>query len=150
MSHFHALKIAAVDRLTPNAVALTFDIPENLKEDYSFKAGQYITLKFSLDGKELRRAYSISSPPSSGKLTVGIKKMEGGTFSVFANEQLKAGDEIEVMVPEGRFIFDASSPKKIAAFAAGSGITPIMSIAQTVLESNTESNFVLVFGSLVF
>ena len=91
MSHFHALKIAAVDRLTPNAVALTFDIPENLKEDYSFKAGQYITLKFSLDGKELRRAYSISSPPSSGKLTVGIKKMEGGTFSVYANEQLKAG-----------------------------------------------------------
>jgi len=147
MSHFHALKIAAVDRLTPNAVALTFDIPENLKEDYSFKAGQYITLKFTLDGKELRRAYSISSPPSSGKLTVGIKKMEGGTFSVYANEQLKAGDTIEVMFPEGRFIFDETSPKKIAAFAAGSGITPIMSIAQTVLESNTESTFVLVFGN---
>ncbi|MDF0714755.1 ferredoxin--NADP reductase [Muricauda sp. 334s03] len=147
MSHFHALKIAAVDRLTPNAVALTFDIPEDLKEDYSFKAGQYITLKHNLNGKELRRAYSISSPPSSGKLTVGIKKMEGGTFSVYANEELKAGDTMDVMLPEGRFVFDETSPQKIAAFAAGSGITPIMSIAQTVLESNADSTFVLVFGN---
>ena len=147
MSHFHALQITAVDRLTPNAVALTFNIPEDLKEDYSFKAGQYITLKHTLNGKELRRAYSISSPPSSGKLTVGIKKMEGGTFSVYANEELKAGDTIDVMFPEGRFVFDETSPKKIAAFAAGSGITPIMSIAQTVLESHPESTFVLVFGN---
>ena len=147
MSHFHALKIAAVDQLTPNAVALTFDIPEDLKEDYSFKAGQYITLKRTLDGKELRRAYSISSPPSSGKLTVGIKKMEGGTFSVYANEHLRAGDTIDVMLPEGRFIFDETSPQKIAAFAAGSGITPIMSIAQTVLESHPDNTFVLVFGN---
>lgn len=147
MSDFHALKIAAVDRLTSNAVALTFDIPENLKEAYSFKAGQYITLKHKVDGKELRRAYSISSPPSSGKLTVGIKKMEGGTFSVYANENLKAGDSIEVMLPEGRFVFEATSPQKIVAFAAGSGITPIMSIAQTVLENNPENMFVLVFGN---
>jgi ring-1,2-phenylacetyl-CoA epoxidase subunit PaaE len=147
MSHFHALQITAVDRLTPNAVALTFNIPEDLKEDYSFKAGQYITLKHTLNGKELRRAYSISSPPSSGKLTVGIKKMEGGTFSVYANKELKAGDTIDVMFPEGRFVFDETSPKKIAAFAAGSGITPIMSIAQTVLESHPESTFVLVFGN---
>lgn len=147
MSHFHALQITAVDRLTRNAVALTFDIPEDLKEDYSFKAGQYITLKHNLNGKELRRAYSISSPPSSGKLTVGIKKMEGGTFSVYANEELKAGDTIDVMFPEGRFVFDETSPKKIAAFAAGSGITPIMSIAQTVLESHPESTFILVFGN---
>lgn len=147
MSHFRALQITAVDRLTPNAVALTFNIPEDLKEDYSFKAGQYITLKHTLDGKELRRAYSISSPPSSGKLTVGIKKMKGGTFSVYANEELKAGDTIDVMFPEGRFVFDETSPQKIAAFAAGSGITPIMSIAQTVLESHPESTFVLAFGN---
>lgn len=147
MSHFHALTIAAVDQLTPNAVALTFDVPENLKEAYSFKAGQYITLKHTLNGQELRRAYSISTPPSSGKLTVGIKKMEGGTFSVYANENVKAGDTIEVMLPEGRFVFDETSPKKIAAFAAGSGITPIMSIAQTVLGNNPENTFVLVFGN---
>lgn len=147
MSESHALKIASVDQLTPNAVALTFDIPENLKDTYSFKAGQYITLKHTLNDKELRRAYSISSPPSSGKITVGIKKVEDGTFSVYANESLKAGDTLEVMPPEGRFVFEGTAPKKIAAFAAGSGITPIMSIAQTVLESNPESTFVLVFGN---
>ncbi|WP_421804557.1 2Fe-2S iron-sulfur cluster-binding protein [Flagellimonas sp.] len=147
MSQFHALQITAVDQLTPNAVALTFDIPEPLKEAFTFKAGQYITLKHEVNGKELRRAYSISSAPSSGKLTVGIKKMEGGTFSVYANEQLKAGDTLEVMVPEGRFVFDSQDPQTIAAFAAGSGITPIMSIAQTVLESHPDNRFVLVFGN---
>lgn len=147
MSQFHALQITAVDQLTPNAVALTFDIPEHLKEAFTFKAGQYITLKHEVNGKELRRAYSISSAPSSGKLTVGIKKMEGGTFSVYANEQLKAGDTLEVMVPEGRFVFDSHDPQTIAAFAAGSGITPIMSIAQTVLESHPDNRFVLVFGN---
>ncbi|MCA0958618.1 ferredoxin--NADP reductase [Muricauda ruestringensis] len=147
MSASHALKIAAVDQLTPNAVALTFNIPENLTNAFAFKAGQYITIKHEIDGKELRRAYSISSPPSSGKLTVGIKKVENGTFSVFANEHIKVGDTFEIMPPEGRFIFEDDSPKNIAAFAAGSGITPIMSIAQTVLESNPENVFVLVFGN---
>ncbi|WP_090293652.1 ferredoxin--NADP reductase [Flagellimonas zhangzhouensis] len=147
MSDFHALKIAAVDQLTPNSVALTFEIPVNLTSTFSFTAGQYITLKHEVDGKELRRAYSISSPPSSGKLTVGIKKMEGGTFSVYANEKLKTGDIIEVMPPQGRFVYKPSKRSKIAAFAAGSGITPIMSIAQTVLESHRKNIFVLVFGN---
>jgi ring-1,2-phenylacetyl-CoA epoxidase subunit PaaE len=148
MSDSHALKISAVDRLTPNAVALTFDVPNEFADTYKFKAGQYITIKHPLNGNELRRAYSISSAPSSGQLTVGIKKMPGGTFSVFANENLKAGDVLEVMRPEGRFVFDKTSDKKsVAAFAAGSGITPIMSIAETVLESNPENTFVLVFGN---
>ena len=148
MSEFHALKISAVDRLTPNAVALTFEVPENLKNTFAFKAGQYITLKHQLDGQELRRAYSISSPPSSGKLTVGIKKMPKGSFSVHANENIKVGDVLEVMPPEGRFVFEQNGgPKNIVAFAAGSGITPIMSIAQTVLESNSDNTFVLVFGN---
>ncbi|MER3375845.1 MAG: ferredoxin--NADP reductase [Allomuricauda sp.] len=148
MSDSHALKISAVDRLTPNAVALTFEVPQELKDTYTFKAGQYITIKYPLNGKELRRAYSISSAPSSGKLTVGIKKMPDGTFSVFANENLKAGDVLEVMRPEGRFVFEPSSGKKsVAAFAAGSGITPIMSIAEAVLESHPENTFVLVFGN---
>lgn len=147
MSDFHALKIASVEQLTPNAVALTFDIPENLKPVFAFKAGQYITLKHQVNGQELRRAYSISSPPSSGKLTVGIKKMPDGTFSVYANEQLSAGDVLDVMPPEGRFVFEAAGPKNIAAFAAGSGITPIMSIAQTALESHSENTVVLVFGN---
>lgn len=148
MSDSHALQITAVEPLTPNAVALTFEVPENLKNIYSFEAGQYITIKHHLNGQELRRAYSISSAPSSGKLTVGIKKVPDGTFSVYANESLNVGDVLEVMPPEGRFIFKKSSkPQNVAAFAAGSGITPIMSIAQTVLESHPENIFVLVFGN---
>lgn len=148
MSDSHALQITAVDALTPNAVALTFEVPENLKDVYAYEAGQYITIKHQLNGKELRRAYSISSAPSSGKLTVGIKKMPEGTFSVYANESLKAGDVLDVLPPDGRFVFHKDTqPKNVAAFAAGSGITPIMSIAQTVLESHPENIFVLVFGN---
>nr|WP_298792895.1 ferredoxin--NADP reductase [uncultured Allomuricauda sp.] len=148
MSDFHSLKIATVDALTPNAVALTFEIPDTLKNNFVFTAGQYITLKHEVNGEEVRRAYSISSAPSSGKITVGIKKIPDGTFSVYANESLKAGDEIQVMQPEGRFVFEQDSKaKNITAFAAGSGITPIMSIAQTVLEGHADSTFVLVFGN---
>ncbi len=148
MSDSHTLQITAVEPLTPNSVALTFKVPENLKDIYTFEAGQYITIKHQLNGQELRRAYSISSAPSSGELTVGIKKMPEGTFSVYANESLKVGDVLEVMPPEGRFIFESGPrAKKVAAFAAGSGITPIMSIAQTVLESHPENIFVLVFGN---
>ncbi|MDT0606218.1 ferredoxin--NADP reductase [Croceitalea rosinachiae] len=148
MSDFHALTISAVDKLTPNSVALTFGIPKELAATFSFTAGQYITVKHTVNGEKVRRAYSISSAPSSGKLTVGIKKVPGGTFSVYANESIKAGDVLEVMQPEGRFIFEKDGASKtIAAFAAGSGITPIMSIAETVLENNEQSKFVLVFGN---
>ncbi|MEM9364238.1 MAG: ferredoxin--NADP reductase [Bacteroidota bacterium] len=148
MSDFHGLKISDVQALTPSSVALTFDIPDNLQDTFSFSAGQYITLKHHLNGEELRRAYSISSAPSSGKLTVGIKKVPNGTFSVYANESIAVGDVFEVMPPEGRFVFEvANTPKNVAAFAAGSGITPIVSIAQTVLESHPENIFVLVFGN---
>ncbi len=148
MSDFHALKITAVDSLTPNAVTLTFDIPEHLKNTFAYTAGQYITIKHTVNGEELRRAYSISSAPSSGKITVGIKKVPNGTFSVYANESIKTGDVLEVMPPEGRFVFESpSEAKNVAAFAAGSGITPIMSIVQTVLESHSENTFVLVFGN---
>ncbi|SNY95049.1 ferredoxin--NADP reductase [Flagellimonas pacifica] len=148
MSDFHALKISSVDALTPNAVALTFEIPDSLKATFAFTAGQYITLKHKVNGQEVRRAYSISSAPSSGEITVGIKKVPNGTFSVYANETIKSGDVIEVKPPEGRFVFKKdSASKNIAAFAAGSGITPIMSIAQTILESNPVNTFVLVFGN---
>ena len=148
MSDFHKLTVASVNSLTPNSVALTFTIPENLKDIFSFTAGQYITIKHTIDGDEVRRAYSISSAPSSGNLTVGIKKVEDGTFSVYANEKIQSGDILEVMPPEGRFIFEANgSIQHIAAFAAGSGITPIMSIAQTVLEANDTNTFVLVYGN---
>lgn len=148
MSDFHALTVSAIDQLTPNAVALTFAIPENSKEAFVFSAGQYITLKHNINGEEVRRAYSISSAPSSENLTVGIKKVPNGIFSTYANDILKAGDSLEVMPPDGRFLFEKDGNEKtIAAFAAGSGITPIMSIAQTVLESDEKNRFVLVLGN---
>src|SRR5690606_3052514 len=147
MSDFHALKIAAVERLTPSSVALTLEIPDSLKTTFQFKAGQYITIKHQENGQELRRSYSISCAPSSGRLTVGIKKMPNGTSPTPANENLRAGDLLEVFPPEGRFVFEGQGPQHIAAFAAGSGITPIMSIAQTVLEGHPQSSFVLVFGN---
>lgn len=148
MSDFYKLSLASVDPLTPNAVALTFAIPDSLKTIFSFEAGQYITLKHEVNGQEVRRAYSISSAPSSGILTVGIKKVEGGIFSVYANDKIKKGDTLEVMPPDGRFVFKKNEGQKtVAAFAAGSGITPIMSIAQTVLEANDTNKFVLVYGN---
>ncbi len=148
MSDFHKLTVAAVDTLTPNSVAITFDIAANLKNTFSYSPGQYITIKHTINNDEVRRAYSISSAPSSGKLTVGIKKVEGGTFSVYANSKIKVGDVLEVMPPEGRFTFEPNQKiQNIAAFAAGSGITPIISIAQTVLESNASNTFVLVYGN---
>ncbi len=129
-------------------MAISFDIPKDLLQTFTFVAGQYITIKKEIKGNELRRAYSISSSPKSTALTIGVKKVDGGGFSGYANSELKVGDVLEVMPPEGRFVFAASeAPKNIAAFAAGSGITPIMSIARTVLDSNPKNKFLLVYGN---
>jgi len=148
MSDFHSLRVSSVQQLTLNAVAISFSIPENLKDAFSFSAGQYVTISKEINGVELRRAYSISSMPASGKITVGIKKVTDGVFSVYANEIIKTGDILEVMEPEGRFVFEpTNSAKHIGAFAAGSGITPIMSIAETVLKGHLNSTFVLVYGN---
>ncbi|MEL6483254.1 MAG: ferredoxin--NADP reductase [Bacteroidota bacterium] len=148
MSDFHPLTISSKKQLTPNSVALTFDVPSTLKDTFSYTAGQYITLKQDINGEEVRRAYSLSSAPSSGEMTIGVKKVVNGTFSVYANDVLNANDTIEVMPPEGRFVYESNgSAQNIMAFAAGSGITPIMAIAKTVLESHPENTFVLVYGN---
>lgn len=149
MSQFHSLIIKSIERVTDKSVAITFDIPEGLKEKFSFKAGQYITLKTTIDGKEVRRDYSICSSKNSGQLTVAVKAVENGTFSIYANEKLKTGDTIDVAEPNGRFVFEANASKTrtIAAFAAGSGITPILSITKTLLEDEPFSNFILVYGN---
>ena len=148
MSQFFALKVKQIERLTPNAVAISFEIPEALKGDFEFKAGQYITIRHQLDGEEVRRAYSISSSVDNEVITIGVKKVEGGTFSVFANDVLKEGDALEVMPPEGRFLYQpADKVDHVAAFAAGSGITPIMSIIQSVLDANENNTMVLVYGN---
>lgn len=149
MSQFHKLKIASVEKVTDKSVAITFSIPEHLNNNFLFKAGQYITLKLTINGEDVRRDYSICSSKNSGALTVAVKAVEGGTFSVYANEKLSAGDTIEVAEPNGRFVFEDNEAKTrtIAAFAAGSGITPILSIAKTLLEEEPFSNFVLVYGN---
>lgn len=147
MAQFHFLNIKSILRQTDKAVSITFEVPTALKAVFAFTAGQYITLKTVIGGKEVRRDYSLSSSPQSESLTVTVKEIENGVFSSYANTQLKAGDTLEVGAPNGRFIYDpkTDTSKTIVAFAAGSGITPIMSIARTVLE--TDSSFVLVYGN---
>jgi len=149
MNDFHSLSISEVKKETKNSVSITFEVPETLKEIFLFKAGQYITIKHTLEGSEVRRAYSLCSSPSSKVLKVGVKKVKKGCFSVYANEQLKVGDVLEVMPPEGNFVFEPndSLQKKYAAFVAGSGITPVLSIIKDVLEREANSTFVLVYGN---
>lgn len=150
MSKFFPLKIKNIIRETEQAVSLEFEIPQELKTEFSFKAGQYITVKTNIEGKEVRRAYSICTPPSDETFKVTVKEVEGGTFSVIANNKLKAGDVLEVHPPEGKFVFEPvqdGHPHTYAAFAAGSGITPVLSIIKSVLLQEKHSRFVLVYGN---
>lgn len=150
MSNFSPLKIKEVIRETPQAVSLAFEIPANLTSDFSFKAGQYITVKTEMDGQEIRRAYSLCSAPHEEDFKVTVKEVQGGKFSVLANNKLKAGDILEVHPPEGRFTFEPSEDhdgRTYAAFAAGSGITPVLSILKSVLQSEPKSRFILVYGN---
>jgi ring-1,2-phenylacetyl-CoA epoxidase subunit PaaE len=149
MSTFYKLQIKEVTQETPSAISVAFTIPSELKSAYQFIAGQYVTIKLTLDGEEIRRAYSICSSPNNDGLRISIKSVKNGLFSKFANDNLKAGDFLEVGQPEGRFTFEPNvdRQKNYAGFAAGSGITPIMSIIQSVLESEPKSSFVLVYGN---
>lgn len=148
MADFHSLTIQDINRETTAAVSITFGVPQNLQETFTFKAGQYITLKKNIDGKEVRRAYSLCSTPASGLLKVAVKEVDGGTFSVLANNKLTVGESLEVHPPEGRFVYEPFGEKAdYAAFAAGSGITPVMSILKTVLEEEPLSRFLLVYGN---
>jgi ring-1,2-phenylacetyl-CoA epoxidase subunit PaaE len=149
MSSFYKLQIKEVIHETPHAVSIAFAVPSELKPAYQFIAGQYINLRLTLDGQEVRRAYSLCSSPNSGELRIAIKSIKNGVFSSFANDHLKLGDIIEVGQPEGRFTFEPNPErqKNYAAFVAGSGITPVMSILKSVLESEPNSTFVLVYGN---
>lgn len=149
MSDFHTLTIKNIIRETPKAVAIEFDIPDHLADTFSFIAGQYITIKTEIDGKEIRRAYSICSSPQSNSLKVAVKEVDGGTFSAIANTKLKVNDMLQVHIPEGKFILSPNpdTQNTYGAFAAGSGITPVMSILKTVLEQEPKSSFVLVYSN---
>ena len=124
-----------------------FKIPAHLKSEFNFTAGQYITIQQEIKGKEVRRAYSICSTPKSDEIRVAIKAVEKGLFSVYATTHFKVGDEIEISVPEGRFLLKPEANKNYIAFAAGSGITPILSMVKTVLETDATSKFTLVYGN---
>lgn len=147
MATFYNLQIQQVIKETANAVSLVFEIPANLKKTFSFKAGQYITLKANINGEEIRRAYSICSSPKSGVVKVTVKAVKNGTFSKFATTSLKAGDVLEVATPEGKFMLEPKPNKNYLGFAAGSGITPVLSMIKTVLETETSSTFTLIYGN---
>jgi len=149
MPNFLKLLIKEVRRETAAAVSILFNVPSELKEDYKFIAGQYVNIRLTLDGKEIRRAYSICSSPESGELRIAVKAVKDGAFSQFANTKLKAGDVLEVGKPEGKFIFEpeANRQKNYVAFVSGSGITPVLSILKSVLKSEPKSTFVLVYGN---
>lgn len=149
MPSFLKLIIKEVRRETAAAVSILFNVPEELKSNYTFVAGQYINLRLTLDNKELRRAYSICSSPESGELRIAVKAVKNGVFSQFATTKLKAGDVLEVGKPEGKFTFepDPERQKNYAAFVAGSGITPVLSILKSVLKSEPKSSFALVYGN---
>jgi ring-1,2-phenylacetyl-CoA epoxidase subunit PaaE len=148
-THFHKLLIADIRKETPDCVSIAFHVPEELKNEYRFKQGQNITLRTLMNGEEVRRSYSICSSPLENELRVAIKKTDYGRFSTWANNSLKKGDELEVLPPSGMFYteLNSSNKKNYIAFAAGSGITPVISLIKTTLATEPESSFTLVYGN---
>ena len=145
---FYQIKVKEVRREIEDAVSVAFDIPEGLMSTFTFSPGQYVTLKTNVQGEELRRSYSICSAPHEGELRVAIKQIEGGKFSTYANQTLKEGDSLEAMPPMGNFKWSqGTEPSHLVGWAAGSGITPMMSIAKTVLQSDEHSTFTLFYGN---
>ena len=145
MTGFHTLTVSDVTPQGRDAVSLTFDVPADLAETYRFAPGQYLTLRAEIDGQDLRRPYSICSVPGA-PLQVGVRKVEGGRFSPFACA-LKPGDRLEVMPPEGRFMAETGNASRYLLIAAGSGITPMLSIAGSVLAGHADSQITLLYGN---
>ena len=146
---FHKLTVQDVRRETPDAISIAFAVPTVLHTDYAFEAGQYLTLRKTLDGEEVRRSYSICSGPDDGELRIAVKRVDGGRFSVWANAGINVGDALDVMTPTGRFgiAHRPDQARVFAGFAAGSGITPILSIARGILAREPESRMFLFYGN---
>jgi ring-1,2-phenylacetyl-CoA epoxidase subunit PaaE len=146
---FHPLRVAEVERLTDDSVAVTFDVPDELRDAYRFTQGQHVTIRCDLGGSGLRRNYSICSPASSGCLRIGVKQLPGGAFSSYAAERLRPGDMLDVMTPTGRFCtrLDPANAKHYVAIAAGSGITPVLSLLATTLQVEPLSQVTLLYGN---
>ena len=147
--HFHPLKVKEVKKETDDCVSVTFEIPDNLQNDFVFKQGQSLSMRTNINKEEVRRTYSICSSPLDNEWKVAIKKVEGGLFSSFANKKLKKGDVLEVMQPVGKFYVELNpaNRKNYLGFAAGSGITPLLSIIKTTLRTEPNSSFTLVYGN---
>jgi len=149
MNKFYSLKILDVKKETADCVSIAFDIPNELKSKFQFKPGQHITAKAIIDGEDIRRSYSLCTSPDDNDYRVAIKQIENGKFSAFANNEIKAGDTLEVMPPSGHFFaeLDANNHKKYVGFGGGSGITPLMSIIKSVMAHESKSTFVLIYGN---
>ncbi len=149
MPKFHLLKVKDIRRETKEAVSVAFEVPEDLREDYQFIQGQYLTIRKEIEGEEIRRSYSVCVSPLEKELRVAIKKVYKGRFSTFANDQLKVGDVLDVMTPMGRFYtkIEKGQKKNYACFAGGSGITPVISIIKTVLQTESESRVILFYAN---
>ena len=149
--HFHELTVREVRPDTDEAVLLSFELPETLAETFRFEAGQYLTLRAEVGGEDLRRSYSICAAPRDGVLRVGVRRVPGGRFSNWIGTRLKAGDTLQVFPPQGHFTLPApaaeGAARHVVGFAAGSGITPILSILKTVLETEPASRFTLVYAN---
>lgn len=148
-SDFYSIKVKEVKRETIDTVSIFFDIPENLKDTFSYKQGQYITVKVPIRGKEERRAYSMCSSPLEKDIAIAVKQVQDGKVSTYLNQELKSGDHIEMMKPEGRFFTELSleNRKTYYFFGAGSGITPLYSIIKTILEEEPQSSVFLLYGN---
>ena len=150
MTKLYSLKIADIRPETDSAICMSFDIPEALKETFAFTPGQFLTLQMTIDGEDVRRCYSICSGIDESRLSVGIKRVEKGVFSNFANDNFKVGDTVEVMPPQGDFTlktFDSESSKNYMLLAAGSGITPILSLIKSILGREPNAHITLVYGN---
>ncbi|MGX5202147.1 2Fe-2S iron-sulfur cluster-binding protein [Aliikangiella sp. IMCC44632] len=148
-TEFHSLTVESVERLTKDAVALTFYVPENLRKEYEYIQGQHLTLKADINGQDVRRSYSICDSVKAQKLTVGIKSIETGLFSNYANQQIKPGMQVEVMPPQGHFYTELKNDNKknYLMIAVGSGITPILSHIQSILEAEPSASITLIYGN---
>ncbi|TFC77156.1 phenylacetate-CoA oxygenase/reductase subunit PaaK [Cryobacterium cheniae] len=146
-ARFHTLSVGEVRQLTQDSVEVTFVVPEELQGEFDYDPGQHLALRATIDGRELRRSYSICRPRTLGSVSVAIKRDLGGIFSSWANTELRAGDRLDVMSPQGTFTtaLETLDDKHIVGIAAGSGITPLMSLAHTVLERSETSRFTLVY-----
>ncbi len=144
---FHPLRVAAVERMTDDAVAVTFDVPETLRDEFTFSAGQHVSVKSAVLGDDVRRNYSICAPATGGLLRIGVKLIPNGVFSSYAAERLQPGDMLDVMTPSGTFCTPLSpaQAKRYVAVAAGSGITPVLSILATVLQVEPHSTAALIY-----